>query len=140
MDKLGTSRSSTLRMLALAASASASVIVGAAVAQDIKLARTVKSGVETRLAFSGTWDRHTCAAIPSVVTISRQPSNGTASVAPGEQTPPLSTPGSGTTGCEGRKVDSHQVMYRSNPGFKGTDVVGYHNDHGIDATITITVE
>ncbi|HEY4922492.1 MAG TPA: hypothetical protein VII40_20495 [Xanthobacteraceae bacterium] len=140
MNKLGTSPSSAMRILTLAASAGALLIAGAAIAKDITLARTVKSGVETRLAFSSSWDPHTCTATPSTVTISRQPSHGTASVVPGVQTLPQATPGSGATGCEGHKVDSHQVMYKSNPGFKGTDVVGYHNDHGIDATITITVE
>ena len=138
MNKHGTGHSIALRTLMLAAGAL--LVGGAAVAKDINLARTVKSGVETRLAFSGSWDRHTCAAIPSTVTISRQPANGTASVVPGVQTLPQATPGSGATGCEGRKVDSHQVMYKSNPGFKGTDVVGYHNDNGIDAIVTITVE
>jgi len=138
MNKHRTVRSIALR--ALIPAAGAVLVAGAVVAKDIKLARTVKSGVETRLAFSGSWDRRTCAAIPVTVTISRQPAHGTASVVPGVETLPQATPGSGATGCEGRKVDSNQIMYKSDPAFKGTDMMGYHNDHGIDATITITVE
>src|ERR1700722_18895621 len=107
-----------------------------AAAKDIKLTRTVKSGVETRLAFSGRWDNQTCKALPATVTISRQPSNGKAFIVPGVQTLPPSTPGSGPNSCAGAKVDSNQIMYRSNDGFHGTDVVGYHNDAGIDATVT----
>mgnify|MGYP007135469048 CR=1 FL=1 len=32
------------------------------------------------------------------------------------------------------------AMYRSEPGFHGTDTLVYHSDAGIDATVTITVE
>jgi hypothetical protein len=139
MNRLNPYRPS-VRSITLAAGMAVLLAAGGALAKDINIARTVKSGVETRLAFSGSWDRRTCAAIPANVTISRQPSHGTASVVPGVQTLPQATPGSGATGCEGHKVDSHQIMYKSNPGFKGTDIVGYHNDSGIDATVTITVE
>jgi hypothetical protein len=138
MNRLNPYRPS-VRSITLAVGSAALLAAGGALAKDINIARTVKSGVETRLAFSGAWDRR-CAAIPTNVTISRQPGHGTASVVPGVQTLPQATPGSGATGCEGHKIDSHQIMYKSNPGFKGTDTVGYHSDNGIDATVTVTVE
>ena len=126
--------------IAVLATLAGTLLVVSASAKDININRTVKSGVETRIAFSGAWDSH-CKARPTTVTISRQPSNGKAFVTPGVQTLPQSTPGSGATNCAGAKVDSHQIMYRSNDGFHGTDVVGYHNgDVGIDATVTIKVE
>lgn len=114
---------------------------GTAAAKDLKLTRTAKSGVETRLAFSAHWDDKTCNSLPNKVTISKQPAHGTASIKPAEQTLHQSTPGSGATGpCEGKKIQASAIMYRSNPGFKGTDTFGYHSDAGIDATITVTVE
>jgi hypothetical protein len=113
---------------------------GAASAKEIKLSRTVKSGVETRLANSSRWDRD-CHAIPATVTISKPPMHGTASVKPGEETLPASTPGSGPTGnCGGKKIATHMIMYRSNDGYRGDDMVVYHNDGGIDGTIMIKVE
>ena len=127
-------------VIAMLATLVGTLLVAPASAKDIKLNRTVKSGVETRIAFSGAWDGH-CEARPTTVTISRQPSNGKAFITPGVQTLPPSTPGSGATSCAGAKIDSNQIMYRSNDGFHGTDVVGYHNgDVGIDATVTIKVE
>ena len=75
------------------------------------------------------------------MTISKQPEHGTASIKPAEETLPQSTPGSGATGpCAGKKVQASAIMYRSNPGFRGTDTLGYHTEAGIDATITVTVE
>jgi hypothetical protein len=129
-----------LRTAAAALAASTLLVAGPASAKEINLARTVKSGVDTRVAFSGRWDTHTCKALPMSVTISKQPSHGTASIVPGVQTMPQSTPGSGPTACAGAKIDSNQIMYKSNGGFHGADLMGYHTDTGIDATITITVE
>jgi hypothetical protein len=113
---------------------------GTAAAKELKLTRTAKSGVETLLAYSGHWDRN-CNSLPNKVTIAKQPQHGTASIKPAEETLPQSTPGSGATGsCAGKKVQTNAIMYRSNPGFKGTDTLGYHSESGIDATITVTVE
>ncbi len=112
-----------------------------ATAKELKLTRTAKSGVETRLAYSGHWDTRTCNALPDKVTISKQPEHGTASIKPAEETLPQSTPGSGATGaCAGKTIQASAIMYRSNPGFKGIDTLGYHSESGIDAIITVTVE
>jgi hypothetical protein len=144
MKAIGPSCRASLRRQAaaivLAACAGALLVAGPASAKEIKLARTVKSGVDTRVAFSSHWDTHTCKALPMTVTISKQPSHGAASIIPGVQTMPQSTPGSGATGCAGAKIDSNQIMYKSADGFRGTDVMGYRTDTGIDATVTITVE
>jgi len=110
-------------------------------AKELKLTRTAKSGVETLLAYSSHWDAKTCNSLPNKVTISKQPEHGTASIKPAEETLPQSTPGSGGTGpCAGKKVQASTIMYRSNPGFKGIDTLGYHTEAGIDATVTVTVE
>jgi hypothetical protein len=114
---------------------------GSAAAKELKLTRTAKSGVETRLAYSAHWDTKTCNSLPNKVTISKQPAHGTASIKPAEETLPQSTPGSGATSpCAGKKVQASAIMYRSNPGFKGIDTLAYHTEAGIDATITVTVE
>ncbi len=144
MKAIRRSRRASLRrqvaIITLASCAGMLLVADPAPAKEIKLARTVKSGVETRVAFSSHWDTKTCKALPMTVTISKQPSHGTASISPGVQTLPQSTPGSGPTGCAGAKIDSNQIMYKSNAGFHGTDVMGYHTNTGIDATITVTVE
>src|SRR6202035_3924728 len=127
-------------VMALAACIGALLVAEPGSAKEINLARKAKSGVETRVAFSSHWDTKTCKALPMTVTISKQPSHGTASIKPGVETLPQSTPGSGPTGCAGAKIDSNQIMYKSNAGFRGSDVMGYHTTAGIDATITITVE
>lgn len=114
---------------------------GIAVAKDTYLTRTAKSGVETRVAYSAHWDTTTCNSLPNRVTISKRPEHGTVSIKPAVETLPQSTPGSGATGpCAGKKVQASAIMYRSNPGFKGVDTLGYHTETGIDATITVTVE
>ena len=124
-----------------AALAGALLACGTVAAKEIKLTRSAKSGVETRLAYSAHWDTKTCNSLPNKVTISRQPEHGTASIKPAEETLPQSTPGSGGTGpCAGKTVQASAIMYRSNPGFKGTDTLGYHSEAGIDAVIAVIVE
>jgi hypothetical protein len=140
MISLHRSRFSDVGRISLMALAIGLLACSAGAAKDIKLKRTAKSGVETQLAYSAQWDKN-CNSLPNKVTISKQPEHGTASIKPAEQTLPKSTPGSGGTGsCDGKKVQASAIMYRSNPGFKGTDTLGYHAEAGIDATITITVE
>jgi hypothetical protein len=134
-------RRGRIRQPAAVAAAIVLLAYSIAAAKELKLTRTAKSGVETRLAYSGHWDTRTCASLPDKVTISKQPEHGTASIKPAEETLPQSTPGSGSTGpCAGKKIPASAIMYRSKPGFKGTDTLGYHSEAGIDATITVTVE
>jgi len=135
------SRSRTIGRTSIAAVVIGLLVYGSATAKEIKLTRTAKSGVETRLAYSGHWDTKTCNSLPDKVTISKQPEHGTASIKPAEETLQQSTPGSGATGaCAGKKIQASAIMYRSNPGFKGVDTLGYHSESGIDAIITVTVE
>jgi hypothetical protein len=134
-------RACSIGRTGIAAAAIVLLALSATAAKEIKLTRTAKSGVETRLAYSAHWDTKTCNSLPNKVTISKQPEHGTASIKPGEETLPQSTPGSGATGpCAGKKVQASAIMYRSTPGFKGTDTLGYHTEAGIDAVITVTVE
>ena len=141
MINLYGNKSSRIRRTGAAAAAMVLLAYGIAAAKELKLTRTAKSGVETRVAYSARWDSKSCNSLPNKVTISKQPEHGTASIKPAEETLPQSTPGSGGTGpCAGKKVQASAIMYRSNPGFKGTDTLGYHSEAGIDATITITVE
>jgi hypothetical protein len=116
--------------------------VGPALAQDIKLTRTVKSGVEALIGHERSWDRD-CQPRPSRVTITASPANGTAWVAHGASTIPESTPRSGSSGqCAGKPITGNRVMYRSNPGFRGTDTVAYDVWYGAGqggGSTTITV-
>ena len=61
-----------------------------------------------------------------------------------DQVMPPSTPGSGDTGrCAGKTITGKKIMYRSKPGFRGSDTVGYDSDGNgtiIHTTIAVTVE
>jgi hypothetical protein len=132
-----------LDRLIISASLSTLVAVSAAPAAEksMNLARTAKSGVESRLAYSSRWDRN-CNGQP--VTITKQPMNGTASVLDADEVVPASTPTSGSTGaCAGKTVKAKQIMYRSNAGFRGNDTVSYDSDGAgtlIHTTIAVTVQ
>jgi hypothetical protein len=57
---------------------------------------------------------------------------------------PASTPAMGDTGqCAGKTVKSKKIMYRSAPGYRGSDTVSYDSEGGglvIHTTITVTVQ
>ena len=132
-------------ILAIAGCAAALVMTSGAPAAEktMKLSRTVKSGADTTLAYSGRWDRD-CKGLPVTITITRKPANGTISVSDADEVLPASTPGSGNTGhCDGKTISSKMIMYRSNPGFVGDDTIGYDSDGNgtiIHTTIAITVK
>jgi hypothetical protein len=111
--------------------------------KTMNLSRNAKSGEDSRLAYSGRWDRN-CNSLPVTVTITRQPANGTVSVSDADEVLPTSTPGSGKTRrCDGKTIKSKQIMYRSKPGFRGSDTVGYDSDGNgtlIHTTIAVTVQ
>ena len=125
--------------------AAALVLTGAAVAAEktMNLSRNAKSGADSRLAYSGRWDRN-CNALPVKITFTRQPENGTAWSVEADEVLPASTPGSGDTGqCAGKTITSKRIMYRSKPGFRGGDTVGYDSDGNgtiLHTTINVTVQ
>ena len=110
--------------------------------KTMNLSRNAKSGEDSRLAYSNRWDRN-CNSLPVTITITRQPANGTVSVSDADEVLPASTPGSGNTGrCDGKTIKSKQIVYRSKPGFRGSDTVGYVSEGGgvvIRTTIAVTV-
>ena len=131
-----------LAMLGLAAFLAAAS--GALAAEkNMNLSRNAKSGVDSRLAYSGRWDRN-CNSQPVKITFTRQPQNGTAWSVEADEVLPPSTPGSGDTGrCAGKTVNGKKIMYRSKAGFHGSDTVGYDSDGNgtiIHTTIAVTVQ
>ena len=115
-----------------------------ALAKDLNLNRTAKSGVDSQLAYAGRWDRN-CNGLPSTVVITQKPLNGTATVVDTDQVIAASTPGSGDTGqCAGKTIRSKKIMYRSSPNFRGNDLVVYESRDGgrvlIHATINVSVQ
>jgi hypothetical protein len=110
--------------------------------KTMNLSRNAKSGVDSRLAYSGRWDRN-CNGVPVTVTITRQPANGTVSVVDADEVIAASTPASGGTGkCAGKTIKSKKIMYLSKSGFRGSDTVGYDSEGAgtvIHTTITVTV-
>jgi uncharacterized caspase-like protein len=112
-----------------------------AMGEAIKVARTVKSGIESLLVYERAWDRN-CNPVQSTVTFTSRPTNGTAWVAIGTSIVPESTLRGGSTGaCAGKTITGNQVMYRSNPGFHGVDTVTYDvvNAGGIRGSMIITI-
>jgi hypothetical protein len=132
-------------IIAMAAFAAALALTSGALAAEktMNLSRTAKSGVDSRLAYSGRWDRD-CNSLPVTITITRQPTNGTVSVEDADEVLPAATPGSGKTGrCAGKTVKSKKIMYRSKPDFRGSDTVGYDSDGNgtlIHTTIAVSVQ
>ena len=52
-------------------------VAASAAEKTMNLSRNAKSGVDSRLAYSGRWDRN-CKTLPVKITFTRQPANGTA--------------------------------------------------------------
>jgi|HubBroStandDraft_4_1064222.scaffolds.fasta_scaffold970105_1 hypothetical protein len=107
-----------------------------------KVARTVDSGADLVLSRPTFWNS-ACNARGVTVTVTQPPANGTVSVTEGLNTANVN-PKFGTAGrCGGMQIMGKQVVYRSRPGFRGTDVVVYEyvSDWGekAGATVIITV-
>jgi hypothetical protein len=138
------SAGSAIRTFVPAIALLAALYIGtSALAQEIKLTRPAQSGVELLLANERSWDRN-CKPLATSVTITSQPSNGKVTVIQGVSTLPPTTPRSGSTGdCAGKSVTGSQIMYRSNPGFRGADTLAYKvmygNGKSGSTTITINV-
>jgi hypothetical protein len=101
------------------------------------------SGADSLLAYAGRWDRD-CKELPIKINFTRQPAHGTAWSVETDRVIPASTPAMGDTGkCAGKSVKSKKIMYRSAPGFRGSDTVGYDSEGGglvIHTTIAVTVQ
>ena len=100
-------------------------------AQVLNLTRSVDSGIDSVIANERAWDSN-CAALPVAVNITKNPANGTVSVAQGVTTNiPESTPAGGSTNaCAGKTVTGSQIKYKSNAGFGGTDSISYNVSFG----------
>lgn len=129
----------TFGLAAMLAAASGAV----AAEKTMNLSRNAKSGLDSRLAYSGRWDRN-CNSRPVKITFTREPANGMAWSVEADEVLPASTPGSGDSGgCAGKTIQSKSIMYRSKPGFRGSDTVSYDSDGSgtlIHTTITVTVQ
>ena len=89
-----------------------------------QLTRSVESGVETKITHHASWDPD-CNPRNIAVTITRPPNAGTASVKDGSDRI-SERPAFGSAGaCAGRTIAGKHVIYRSNAGFRGSDVVAY---------------
>jgi len=138
------SAGSVIRTFVPAIALLAALLIGTgAPAQEIKLTRPAQSGVKSLLANERSWDRN-CKPLATSVTITSRPSNGKVTVIQGVSTLPPTTLRSGSTGdCAGKPVTGNQIMYQSNPGFRGADTLAYKvmygNGNSGSTTITINV-
>jgi len=122
------------------------LLAGAAFAEVVAppsvISRTVDSGADLVLSRPTFWNS-ACNARHVTVTVIQPPANGTVSVTEGLNTanphPKFGTPGR----CGGMQIMGKRVVYRSRPGFHGSDVVIYQyiSDWGekAKATVFITV-
>jgi hypothetical protein len=115
--------------------------IAPAAGQTLNLTRSAKSGVDSTIAQERAWDRN-CNATAVTVTITKNPANGTISVASGvTSTIPPSTPAQGSTGaCAGKSVTGNEVKYKSNAGFTGIDSVSYTVSNQPQRPRVITIE
>jgi hypothetical protein len=105
-----------------------------------KVARTVDSGADLVLSRPTFWNS-SCNARGVAVTVTQPPTNGTVSVTERLNTANVN-PKFGTAGrCGGMQIMGKQVVYRSRPGFHGTDVVVYEyiSDWGEKAGATVII-
>jgi hypothetical protein len=112
-------------------------------AQEVKLARTAVSGMDSLLAHEHAWDRN-CNALETKITFTKKPAHGAVSIATGTSAVPDSVPRTGPTGhCIGKMITGNEIMYKSEPGYQGMDavsyVVVYPNGNRSPTSITITV-
>lgn len=132
-------------IIATAGLAVAFAVVSGALAAEktTNLSRNAKSGLDSLLAYAGRWNRD-CKELPVKISFTRQPTNGMVWSVEDDRVIPPSTPAFGDTGaCAGKTIKSKQIMYRSAPGFRGNDTVGYDSEGGgtvIHTTITVTVQ
>jgi len=108
---------------------------------DVVLARTADSGSESVVARSTYWNSQ-CEPRGVTVTIKQPPASGTASVKEGLN-PVVANPRFGTAGkCVGKQVMGKQILYRSNPGFRGSDQIVYESvtDQGQRTSVTVKIE
>ena len=111
--------------------------------KTMNLSRNAKSGVDSLVAYAGRWDRN-CNELPIKINFTRQPTQGMAWSVEADRVIPATTPAMGDTGqCAGKTVKSKKIMYRSAPGFRGSDTVSYDSEGGgtiIHTTIAVTVQ
>jgi hypothetical protein len=127
-------------LIAAAALAPLSIATGA-LAQEIKLTRSAASGVELLLVDERSWDAN-CKPLAASVTITSQPSNGKATVVPSASIIAVAAPPSGKVQCAGKSMTGSQILYRSDPGFRGTDMLVYKvlYANGKSATMSVTID
>ena len=104
------------------------------------VARTVDFGADLVLSRLTFWNS-ACNARGFTVTVTQPPANGTVSVTEGLNTA-NANPKFGTAGrCGGMQIVGKQILYRSTPGFRGTDVVIYEyiSDRGERSRTTVNI-
>ena len=115
----------TMRRLVVAiATVTALRLDAGALAQEIKLTRSAVSGVELLLVDERSWDAN-CKPLATAVTITTQPNNGRVTVVQGVSVVAASTSSASTAHCAGKSITGNQILYQSNPGFRGTDTLAY---------------
>ena len=132
---------SAMRTLIAAAALAPLFIATGALAQEIKLTRSAASGVELLLVEERSWDAN-CKPLATSITITSQPSNGKVTVVPSASIIAVAAPPSGKVQCAGKSMTGNQILYRSNPGFRGTDMLVYKvlYANGKSATMSVTID
>jgi hypothetical protein len=103
--------------------------------------RAVDSGSESVIARASFFNGE-CGARPVTVTITQPPARGTASIRDGLNTVPERARFGTSGSCAGRQVMGKQIVYRSDPGFRGGDLLVYEfvSDRGERGSTTVVIE
>jgi hypothetical protein len=137
----------TARKVVTAATVGLFALSGIAQAQPLErmsLYRSVDSGVETVLARGLHWHTKPCVPARTAIAITQQPAHGTVRIVNEVAAVPKTTLRVRNTGyCAGMLLHGKKILYRSEPGFEGTDTMSYEsigsNGQRAPYTVTITV-
>jgi len=113
-----------------------------ALAQEIKLTRSAASGIESLLVDERSWNAQ-CKPLATSVTITSEPNNGKVTIVPGMSIVAVGMPQPGNARyCAGKSITGNRIMYRSIPGFRGTDTLAYtvRYANGKSGSTSVTID
>ncbi len=120
-------------------------LAGAAHGQTLDtlpLSGSVESGADTVIAYGRHWNPAPCVPQRTSIVITQPPAHGTVQILEERADVPWTTPRTGGTGyCRGMLLFAKKIIYRSEPGFEGTDTLSYESigPNGRRAPYTVTI-
>ncbi len=98
--------------------------------------------LDTVIAYGRHWNPAPCVPQRTSIVITQPPAHGTVQILEERADVPWTTPRTGGTGyCRGMLLFAKKIVYRSEPGFEGTDTLSYESigPDGRRAPYTVTI-